>query len=108
MLGQHRSGAAGRHITVEDVEAVLDTGETIEQYPDDIPYPIRLMLGWRGSRPLHVVVAEKENELIVITAYEPDPAQWEDALSGGECSTALQSGMFRSRIPGWRYKRRTS
>ena len=68
-----------RHITVEDVDVVLETGEVIEQYPNDTPYPSRLMLGWRGSRPLHIVVAESigENELIVITAYEPDPAQWE-------------------------------
>jgi len=68
-----------RRITVEDVEAVLDAGEVIEQYPNDTPYPSRLVLGWRGSRPLHVVAAESigENELIVITAYEPDPAQWE-------------------------------
>ena len=39
----------------------------------------RLVLGWRGARTLHVVVAENtvDNEWIVITAYEPDPAQWE-------------------------------
>jgi hypothetical protein len=68
-----------RRITVGDVEAVLETGEVIERYPGDIPYPSRLVLGWRGSRPVHVVVAESvgENELIVITAYEPDRMQWE-------------------------------
>jgi hypothetical protein len=68
-----------RHISVEDVEAVSHNGEMIENYPDDSPYPSRLMLGWRASRPLHVVVAEdlRENKLIVITAYEPDAAQWD-------------------------------
>ncbi len=68
-----------RGISVEDVEAVLDTGEAIEQYPDDLPYPSRLVLGWRGRRPVHVVAAENlaDNEFIVITAYEPDRAQWE-------------------------------
>ncbi len=71
-----------RRITVEDVEAVLDTGEVIESYPNDTPYPSRLVLGWRGSRSLHVVVAESagDDELIVITAYEPDPAQWTESL----------------------------
>jgi len=68
-----------RNIMVQDVEAVLETGEVIEQYPSDTPYPSRLLLGWRGSRPLHVVAAENsgEKEWIVITAYEPDPAHWE-------------------------------
>ena len=68
-----------RGITVEDIGAVLDAGEVIEQYPDDTPYPSRLVLGWRGSRPLHVVTADNlgENEVIVVTVYEPDPQQWE-------------------------------
>ncbi|MGA2073347.1 MAG: DUF4258 domain-containing protein [Terriglobia bacterium] len=46
---------------------------------DDRPYPSRLVLGWRSARPLHVVVAHNsdENELIVITAYEPDLGLWE-------------------------------
>jgi hypothetical protein len=68
-----------RRISINDVNAVVGRGETIEDYPDDKPYPSRLLLGWRGARPLHVVVADNlsENELIVITAYEPDPELWE-------------------------------
>lgn len=67
------------HISVEDVEAVPQTGEVIEEYPQDTPYPSRLMLGWLGSRPLHVVVARNlgEDEQIVITVYQPDPGQWQ-------------------------------
>jgi len=68
-----------RGITAEDVRDVLETGDTIERYPGDTPYPSRLVLGWRGVRPLHVVVADNQegNELIVISVYEPDPATWE-------------------------------
>lgn len=68
-----------RQLGVEDVEAVIESGETIEDYPSDRPYPSRLVLGWRGARPVHVVVAHNlsENELIVITVYEPDPELWE-------------------------------
>jgi len=68
-----------RGISVEEVRSVLEHGETIENYPEDVPYPSRLMLGWSGSRPIHVVVAENvdANERIVITAYVPDPLQWE-------------------------------
>jgi len=68
-----------RTITVTDVRDVLITGETIETYPDDTPYPSRLVLGWRGRCPLHVVVADnmEANETVIITAYEPDPEQWD-------------------------------
>ncbi len=68
-----------RGISVEDVEAVLESGEAIESYPEDQPYPSRLLLGWRNARPLHVVAAENwsQNKIIIITAYQPDPVQWE-------------------------------
>ena len=68
-----------RHINVDDVRGVLETGETIEHYPDDMPYPIRLVLGWIVSQPVHVVAADntESQETIVITVYETDPSQWE-------------------------------
>jgi hypothetical protein len=51
----------------------------VEDYPDDTPYPSRLVLGWSSSRPIHVVVADNvdEQENIVITVYEPDLLEWE-------------------------------
>lgn len=63
----------------EDIHQVLATGKTIERYPDDRPYPSRLVLGWRASRPIHVVVADNDaqQDTIVVTVYEPDPARWE-------------------------------
>ena len=68
-----------RGISEEDVRHVLDTGEVVREYPDDRPYPSRLVLGWFGPRPIHVAVAHNQDydELIVITVYEPDPDQWE-------------------------------
>jgi len=67
-----------RRISDENVRQVLQLGEMIEDYSDEMPFPSRLMLGRRGERPLHVVMAEntKENELVVITVYEPNPSQW--------------------------------
>ena len=68
-----------RGISDEDVRSALETGETIQEYLEDQPYPSRLVLGWRGSQPVHLVVADNtaEQETIVITVYQPDPAQWE-------------------------------
>ena len=71
-----------RRISKEDIREILATGETIESYPQDMPYPSRLVLGWQGSRPLHVVVADnaETREAIVITAYEPDLGEWEQGF----------------------------
>ena len=68
-----------RRINIEDVQHILKTGEVIEEYPDDTPYPSRLVLGWSGTRPLHVVVGDnnEDKETIVITVYEPGSNEWE-------------------------------
>ncbi len=71
-----------RRIGLEDVRAVIANGEVVQTYPDDKPYPSRPLLGWVGTRPLHVVVAEDSEDgiLIVVTAYEPDPIQWDSGF----------------------------
>ena len=68
-----------RGIAKEDVRQALSTGKTIEAYPEDQPYPSRLVLGWVGVRPIHVVVADNpvQQETIVVTVYEPDPTKGE-------------------------------
>jgi hypothetical protein len=67
-----------RRISVAAVRQVLQSGEMIEDYSDEMPAPGGLMAAKRGRRPLHVVMAEntEENELVLITVYEPDPGQW--------------------------------
>ena len=67
-----------RRINEKNVRSVLETGEIIEVYPDDTPYPSRLILGLLGSRPLHVVAADNiaDNETIVITVCEPEQDKW--------------------------------
>lgn len=71
-----------RGIDRKDVLKVYNEGEVIKEYPDDEPYPSRLMLGWIGSRPIHLVVADHpDGELkIIITVYEPHPNQWVDGF----------------------------
>lgn len=76
----------GRGIRRREVEAVLNTGERIEDYPDDPRGASCLMLGRVGGdeareeRPLHIVAADDDNteETTIITMYEPDPAKWSD------------------------------
>lgn len=67
-----------RGITRNDVRNVIENGEEIRAYPDDKPYPSRLILGWRGKEPMHVVAADNEadDETIVITVYVPDIDLW--------------------------------
>jgi hypothetical protein len=70
-----------RAIGRDEVHTVISNGETITDYPDDTPYPSRLLLGFvsEASRPIHVVVAwnGEENKCIVVTAYEPAADHWE-------------------------------
>lgn len=68
-----------RRIRQEDIHKTLQSGEVIEDNPEDKPYPSHLLLGWCGSRPIHVLAADNHDgrETIIITAYEPDPNRWE-------------------------------
>lgn len=67
-----------REIATNDVLSVLEEGEVIEDYPNDNPFPSRLLLGYAEGRPLHVVVAKdaESGKCFVVTAYEPDPERW--------------------------------
>ena len=73
-----------RALYPSDVNLVLRTGEVIETYPDDLPLPSYLMLGWiepaTGQRePVHVVAADdaETQTTHVITVYRPDLERWE-------------------------------
>ena len=63
---------------MEAVRQVLLSGEMIEDYSEDMPDPGGLLSAKPGQRPLHVVMAEdtEGDELVVITVYVPNPAQW--------------------------------
>lgn len=67
-----------RGIKTDDLVAVLAHCELIEEYADDKPYPSCLIYGEVRGRPIHVVCAISEIEIIIITAYEPDPGMWAD------------------------------
>ena len=68
-----------RRINEDDVQKIIEKWEVIAEYLDDKPFPSRLILGYVQSRPLHLVIAQNDadDELIVITVYEPDQEKWE-------------------------------
>lgn len=70
-----------REIERDDLFSVVSTGEIIEQYPNDYPFPSCLILGnsLNGS-PLHMVCGSGKNKVWFVTVYIPDPDEWEDDL----------------------------
>jgi len=68
------------NIRVDDIHAVIDSGEVIEEYHDDKPFPSCLVYGKANNRPIHVVCAMPEHVdvLVVVTTYLPDPDKWVD------------------------------
>jgi hypothetical protein len=67
-----------RGLKEDAVLSVIRTGEVIEEYLNDLPYPSVLLLGVVGDLPLHVVLGiDSVGEVCyVVTAYEPDPHWW--------------------------------
>ncbi len=70
---------AQRGISEGMIRHALTHGEAIEEYPEDSPFPSRLILAWHDARPIHVVVAEDPHTrtAIIITVYEPSAEKWE-------------------------------
>ena len=70
-----------RGIFQASVVQAIRSGEIIEQYPNDYPYPSCLLLGTTAAgEALHIVCGIGEGEVWLITAYHPDPDEWESDL----------------------------
>jgi hypothetical protein len=67
-----------RRVAINKVLGAIQSGEIIEDYSSETPEPSRLILGFQGKRPFHVVTSEnpETNETTVITVYVPDPNKW--------------------------------
>jgi len=67
-----------RRVSARNLAQALSSGETIEDYSAEMPEPGRLILGFQGQRPFHVVISEnpETSETTIITVYIPDPRRW--------------------------------
>jgi hypothetical protein len=66
-----------RLITTAEIHSVIEHGEIIEDYPEDVRGHSCLMLGYgEGNRAIHVVCSPKDEYLAIITTYLPDEDEW--------------------------------
>lgn len=70
-----------RDISIDDIGCCIMSGEIIEDYPDDFPYPSSLIFGYTIEKEvLHVVIGTDTTVLYIITAYYPDTKKFMDDL----------------------------
>ena len=66
-------------LSFDEIVASVFTGEIIENYPQDKPFPSCLVLGQNNKdEPIHSVWAfnRDNNWAVLITVYRPDPDRW--------------------------------
>ena len=73
--------ATADSLSFDEIYFSIMTGEIIEDYPEDKPFPSCLIYGrnFRGE-PIHTVWAYNESNswTVLITVYRPDPERWEE------------------------------
>ena len=72
----------GRHISRDEVFRAVDDYEIIEAYPDDKYLPSYLVLATAAAGAVHVLFAVdvEADHVRVVTAYRPNPTDWEPDL----------------------------
>jgi len=71
-----------RHIPRISITEALDTYEIIEEYPDDKYLPSYLVYAQHDHMIFHLLFAidTEGNNVRVVTAYIPDPCEWDDVM----------------------------
>ena len=68
-----------RMISMAEVHRVIENGELVEDYPEDVRGHSCLIHGQgERNRPIHVVCSPKTEYPAVITSYLPSEQEWED------------------------------
>jgi len=71
--------AQADHLSFDEIFVSVFQGEIIEDYPEDMPYPICLIYGTTFKKePIHSVWAYNRESrwAVMITVYRPDPKRW--------------------------------
>lgn len=67
-----------RGIKQKDIKNCIFSGEIIEQYPEDFPFPSCLIFGYAiDDKIIHVVASDEGTASRIITAYIPDTNKFE-------------------------------
>ncbi|MCI9107884.1 MAG: DUF4258 domain-containing protein [Lachnospiraceae bacterium] len=70
-----------RGIKQRDIKRCIMSGEIIEQYPEDFPFPSCLIFGYTNNdKVLHVVASDEGTVSRIITAYFPNNEKFENDL----------------------------
>lgn len=70
-----------RDISRADVKNSISSGEIIEDYSDDFPYPSCLIFGYTiANRILHVVAGTDGQWIYIITTYYPSSDRFESDM----------------------------
>lgn len=82
LISQHaKNRCRERNIKQTDIKSCIMTGEIIEQYPDDFPFPSCLIFGYaQDNRIMHVVASDEGESGRIITAYIPNADKFEKDL----------------------------
>ena len=77
---QHANRGKAHHQTGNS--EAIDSYEVIESYPEDKYLPSYLLLGSCAGSDFHTLFAADidGNNVRIVTAYRPDPAEWEADL----------------------------
>jgi hypothetical protein len=78
-------------LDVIEIEDALVRGEILEDYPNDPRGESCLVLGYAGTKSIHVVTGwarkdEKERVLRIVTVYIPKVPKWTDPRTRGRSS----------------------
>ncbi|MCC8150566.1 MAG: DUF4258 domain-containing protein [Lachnospiraceae bacterium] len=79
LMTQHSSERCRqRNIRKKDIRHAVMTGEIIERYPEDFPYPTCLIFGYtEKEKVIHVVMSDEGTGSRIVTAYFPDFEKWQ-------------------------------
>jgi len=65
-----------RNISTDEIKDIVLRGEIVEEYADDRPCPSALILGFLQDNPYHIVVAQCEDHVRILTVYVPAEDRW--------------------------------